>query len=43
VAALAMVNMAIIGLALLAADWLASGRGSERPSPDGAVRAGAAA
>jgi iron(III) transport system permease protein len=43
VAALAMVNMAIIGLALLAANWFASGRGSERPSPDGAVRAGAAA
>jgi iron(III) transport system permease protein len=43
VAALAMVNMAIIGLALLAANWLASGRGSERASPDGAARAGAAA
>ena len=36
VAALAMVNMAIISMALLAAHWLASGRA------DGAMRAGAA-
>jgi iron(III) transport system permease protein len=36
VAALAMVNMAIIGMALLAAHWLAAGRA------DGAMRAGAA-
>jgi len=43
VAALAMVNMAIIGLALLVANWLASGRGNGRTSADGAVRAGAAA
>jgi iron(III) transport system permease protein len=39
VAALAMVNMAIISVALLAAHWLASGRA--RPAADGAVRAGA--
>ena len=39
VAALAMVNMAIISTALLAAHWLASGR--TRPAADGAVRAGA--
>ena len=39
VAALAMVNMAIISTALLAAHWLASGRA--RPAADGAVRAGA--
>jgi len=41
VAALAMVNMAIISTALLAAHWLASGR--TRPAADGAVRAGASA
>jgi iron(III) transport system permease protein len=41
VAALAMVNMAIISLALLAANWLAGGR--ERPAADGTARAGAAA
>jgi iron(III) transport system permease protein len=41
VAALAMVNMAIISVALLAAHWLASGRA--RPAADGAVRAGASA
>jgi iron(III) transport system permease protein len=43
VAALAMVNMAIISLALLLANWLASGRGSERPVAAGATPAGAAA
>ena len=43
VAALAMVNMAIISLALLVANWLASGRAAVRPSGDGAVRAGASA
>jgi len=43
VAALAMVNMAIISLALLAANWLAAGRASERPSADSAMRAGASA
>jgi iron(III) transport system permease protein len=42
VAALAMVNMAIIGVALLAAHWLA-GRAAVRSSADGAVRAGASA
>jgi iron(III) transport system permease protein len=41
VAALAMVNMAIISVALLAAHWLASGRA--RPAADGSVRAGASA
>ena len=40
VAALAMVNMAIISLALLVANWLASGRAA-RPAGDGDVRAGA--
>jgi len=43
VAALAMVNMAIISVALLAAHWLAAGRAAGRPSTDGAVRAGASA
>ncbi len=43
VAALAMVNMAIISLALLVANWLASGRVAVRPTGDGAVRAGASA
>jgi hypothetical protein len=43
VAALAMVNMAIISVALLLANWLASGRGSERPAVAGATPAGAAA
>ena len=43
VAALAMVNMAIIGLALLVANRFASGRAAIRPSGDGAVRAGASA
>jgi iron(III) transport system permease protein len=42
VAALAMVNMAIISLALLAAHWLASGRAAERPAAGGAIGAGAA-
>jgi iron(III) transport system permease protein len=42
VAALAMVNMAIISIALMAAHWLASGRTAERPAADGAIRAGAA-
>jgi iron(III) transport system permease protein len=42
VAALAMVNMAIISLALLAANWLATGR-AVRPAADGDVRAGASA
>jgi iron(III) transport system permease protein len=41
VAALAMVNMAIISIALLAASWLASGRGPVRPAASGALRAGA--
>ena len=40
VAALAMVNMAIISLALLVANWLATGRAA-RPAGDGDVRAGA--
>ena len=43
VAALAMVNVAIISIALLVAHWLASGRAAVRPSADGAVRAGASA
>jgi iron(III) transport system permease protein len=43
VAALAMVNIAIISIALLVAQWLASGRAAVRPSADGAVRAGASA
>jgi iron(III) transport system permease protein len=43
VAALAMVNMAIISVALLAANWLASGRPQVRPPADGAARAGATA
>jgi iron(III) transport system permease protein len=43
VAALAMVNMAIISIALLAANWLASGRGAVRPAASGALRAGASA
>jgi iron(III) transport system permease protein len=43
VAALAMVNMAIISVALLAAHRLASGRAVGRPAADGAVRAGASA
>ena len=42
VAALAMVNMAIISLALLVANWLATGRAA-RPARDGDVRAGASA
>ncbi len=42
VAALAMVNMAIISLALLVANWLATGRAA-RPAGDGDVRAGASA
>ena len=41
VAALAMVNMAIISIALLLAHWLASGRAAARPSAGGAVRVGA--
>ncbi len=41
VAALAMVNMAIISIALLLAHWLASGRAAARPSAAGTVRAGA--
>ena len=43
VAALAMVNVAIISIALLVAHWLASGRAAGRPSADGAVRTGASA
>jgi iron(III) transport system permease protein len=43
VAALAMVNMAIISLALLVANWLASGRMTARRSADGVVRAGGSA
>jgi iron(III) transport system permease protein len=43
VAALAMVNIAIISIALLVAHWLASGRAAVRASADGAVRAGASA
>jgi iron(III) transport system permease protein len=43
VAALAMVNMAIIGTALLAASWLASKRGRGRSSPDATTPAGATA
>jgi iron(III) transport system permease protein len=43
VAALAMVNMAIISIALLLAHWLASGRTAARPTANGAVRAGASA
>jgi iron(III) transport system permease protein len=43
VAALAMVNMAITSMALLAAHWLASGRTSARAAADGTVRAGATA
>lgn len=42
VAALAMVNMVIISLALLAANWLATGRAA-RPAGDGGARAGASA
>lgn len=42
VAALAMVNMGIISLALLVANWLATGRAA-RPAGDGDVRAGASA
>ncbi len=41
VAALAMVNMAIISIALLVANWLASGRGPARPAASGTLRAGA--
>jgi iron(III) transport system permease protein len=41
VAALAMVNMVIIGTALLAASWLASKGTHGRPAPDAAARAGA--
>jgi iron(III) transport system permease protein len=43
VAALAMVNVAIISIALLVAHWLASGRAAVRASADGTVRAGASA
>jgi iron(III) transport system permease protein len=43
VAALAMVNIAIISTALLVAHWLASGRTAARAPADGTVRAGAAA
>jgi iron(III) transport system permease protein len=43
VAALAMVNMAIISIALLLAHWLASGRTAARPTANGTVRAGASA
>jgi iron(III) transport system permease protein len=43
VAALAMVNMAIISVALLTASWLASGRPKVRPPADGAAGAGATA
>lgn len=43
VAALAMVNMAIISIALLVAHRLASGRPAARPATDGAIRGGAAA
>jgi len=43
VAALAMVNMAIISIALLAAHWLAAGRAAGRPSTSSVVRAGASA
>jgi iron(III) transport system permease protein len=42
VAALAMVNIAIISLALLAANWLATGRAA-RPAGDRDARAGASA
>jgi iron(III) transport system permease protein len=42
VAALAMVNMAIISAALLLANWLA-GRGANRPAPDARGQAGATA
>jgi len=43
VAALAMVNVAIIGVALLVAHRLASGRAAARPAADGDVRAGVSA
>jgi iron(III) transport system permease protein len=43
VAALAMVNMAIISIALLFAHWLASGRTAARASANVTVRAGASA
>jgi iron(III) transport system permease protein len=45
VAALAMINMAIISVALLAAHRLASGRAAARPTttPEGAVQVGASA
>ena len=43
VAALAMVNMAIISIALLFAHWLASGRTAARASANGTVRAGVSA
>jgi iron(III) transport system permease protein len=43
VAALAMVNMAIIGTALLAASWLASKGARGRSSPEETARVGATA
>jgi iron(III) transport system permease protein len=43
VAALAMVNVAIISVALMIAHWLASGRATARAATDGAVRTGASA
>jgi iron(III) transport system permease protein len=43
VAALAMVNMAIISVALLVANWLAAGKGATRTLPDAPARVGASA